>query len=80
MIITGGEPELLCGMAQHAKREGGVYACQYALRVCKSCPKCCVNVLCFMWRSVKKGLCEVTSEKLSYVKAKDGDTDKEVQV
>ena len=31
MIIAGGEPELCCRW--HAKREGGVYTRQYALRV-----------------------------------------------
>ena len=44
MIIAGGEPEL--SRRRHAKREGGVYAPPYALRVCKSCPECSVHVLC----------------------------------
>ena len=60
IIIVGGEPELF--HRRHAKREGGVYAPPYALRVRKSCPECSVHVLC-LCRSVKKGLCEVTSEK-----------------
>ena len=44
MIIAGGEPELC--RRRHAKREGGVYAPPYALRVRKSCPECSVHVLC----------------------------------
>ena len=32
MIIAGGEPELCCRW--HAKREGGVYAHPYVLRMC----------------------------------------------
>ena len=35
IIIAGGEPELC--HRRHAKREGGVYAPPYALRVRKSC-------------------------------------------
>ena len=44
MIIAGGEPELC--RRRHAKREGGVYASPYALRVRKSCPESSVHVLC----------------------------------
>ena len=44
MIIAGGEPELC--RRRHAKRESGVYAPPYALRVRKSCPECSVHVLC----------------------------------
>ena len=44
IIIAGGEPELC--RRRHAKREGGVYAAPYALRVRKSCPECSVHVLC----------------------------------
>ena len=43
-IIAGGEPELCC--RRHAKREGGVYAPPYALRVRKSCPESSVHMLC----------------------------------
>ena len=44
MIIAGGEPELC--RRRHVKWEGGVYACPYALRVCKFCQECGVHVLC----------------------------------
>jgi len=61
------------GAAQHAISE------PYTLFVCKSCPECGVqnvhgvHVLCFMQKSVEKGLFEMTSKKnLTYVKAKDG--------
>ena len=60
IIIAGGEPELC--HRRHAKREGGVYAPPYALRVRKSCPECSVHVLC-LCRSVKRGLCEIPGEK-----------------
>ena len=60
IIIVGGEPELC--HRRHAKGEGGVYAPPYALRVRESCPECSVHVLC-LCRSVKRGLCEITSEK-----------------
>ena len=53
MIIVGGEPELCCGMVRRgmAKRGGGVYACPYALRVCKSC------LLCALCRKVLERVC-----------------------
>ena len=63
MIIVVGKPELYCGMMWRgmAKREGGIYACPYALCVHKSCPECgaCVRVVLY----VEKCLCEVTGEK-----------------
>ena len=46
IIIAGGEPELC--RRRHAKREDGVYAPPYALRVRKFCPDavctCCAYV------------------------------------
>ena len=60
------------GTVQLAKQECEVYACPYASLVQN------VHVLCFMQKSVKGGLCEVTGKK--NMKAKDGDTDKEGQV
>ena len=48
MIIAGGEPDLCCSMAwRGAKREGGVYARTYALRVQNAvclCRKVCKRV------------------------------------
>ena len=79
IIIAGGEPELC--HRRHAKREGGVYAPPYALRVRKSCPECSVHVLC-LCRSVKRGLCEIPGEKnwRTWNPRMHGDTDKEAQV
>ena len=83
MIIAGGEPELCCGMAgaaRHAKREGGVYARPYALRVQKSCSECGVHVMLYVEKCEKGFVRSDRREQLTYVKAKDGDTDKEPQV
>ena len=54
-IIVGGEPELCCSMARHAKQEGGVIARPYAFRVQNAVCTCCAYL--------EKDLCEVTGEK-----------------
>ena len=79
-IIAGGEPELCCGMAgvvRHAKREGGVYARPYTLRVRKSCPECGVHVMLYVEKCEKGFVRSDRRVKLTHVKAKDGDTDRE---
>ena len=48
--------------------------------VCASLVQNAVCKCCALCRSVKEGLCKVTGEKLTYVKAKDGDTNKEALV
>lgn len=82
MIVAGSKPELCLwhGVRLHAKQEGGSSTPIYiaCVAVCRSCPECGVHVLCLCR---KVGLCEVTGEKkLTYMKAKDGDTDKEAQI
>ena len=50
-VNPGGNPELC--FRRHAKRDGEVYARQYALRVRKSCPECSMHVLCYVGKCGK---------------------------